>query len=112
MPSSTIQIRQGNDYSAVGQGPITWTLTGAPNLTGATITLTVARGATAILTAVGALVGSTYPAAQVVNVPLTDAQTDTLVPMEYAYGLNAVLSNGDEVTLDAGYLVTRPSVGA
>jgi len=109
---TTFTIRTGNDYSVIGQGPITWTLTGAPNLTGATITLAVARGATTILTAAGTLAGSTYPAAQVVNVPLTDAQTDTLAPMAYAYGLNAVLSNGDEVTLDSGYLDTQPSIGA
>jgi len=109
---ATITLHTGNDYSALGQGPVTWTLTGAPNLTGATITLTVARGATTILTAVGALAAATYPSAQVVNVPLTDTQTDTLSPMAYAYGLNAVLSNGDEVTLDAGYLDTQPSIGA
>jgi len=99
---ATITVNQGDDYSTIGQGPVQWTLTGAPNLAAAAITLEITRGGAVVATAAGALVGSTYPAAQVVNVTLSDTTTDLLTQRSYAFVLRAVLSNGDEVTLDAG----------
>jgi len=97
-----INLNQGDDYSSIGQGPIQWTLTNAPNLASAAITLEITRGGVVVATAAGALVGATYPAPQVVNVTLSDTTTDLLTLRSYAYVLRAVLSNGDEVTLDAG----------
>lgn len=100
--TASIRLTQGDDYSTIGQGPIEFTISNAPNLVGATITLEITQGATAAVTATGTLASGIYPAAQVVQVPLTDTQTNGLARAAYGYRLRAVLSNGDVVTLDHG----------
>jgi len=95
-------VKQGDDFSGIGQGPISWTLTNAPNLALATITLEISRGGVILVTTPGVLASGVWPAAQVVTVALTDTQTGTLSQRNYAYRLAATLSNTDIVTLDSG----------
>ena len=112
MPTVETILHAGDDYSASGQGAIPFTITDAPNLTGATsITLEITRGGVAKVTAAGTLVAATYPAPQVVAVPLTALQTAGLSLRSYGYVLRATLSNGNVVTLGHGetgsVMVTR-----
>ncbi len=115
---ASIILNQGDSYSATGQGVVAVTVTSAPNLTGNTgLSFVVARGATILFTASGTLAAATYPAAQVVNVPLTRAQTLLLTMKNYTYQLVTTLSNGDTVTLSPesggqGTLYATPVAGS
>jgi len=111
-----ILLNQGDSYAAIGQGVIAVTVTAAPNLAGATISCLIARGATVVVTAPAALAAATYPAAQVVNVPLTRTQTLLLDRKTYTYQIVATLSNGETVTLSPesggrGDLYATPMAG-
>lgn len=102
MAAPTLVLHAGDDYTAIGQGPPVFTLTNAPNLTGATITLQITRGGAVVVAAAGTLASGVYPSAQVVHVPLTALQTAGLTLVSYGFRLVATLSNGDVVTLDHG----------
>jgi len=102
MATPIILLHAGDAYGAAGQGAIVWTLTNAPNLTGATVSLKITRGDAVVVTAPGTVVSGVYPAAQVVHTPITATQTITLTLVSYGFRLVATLSNGDIVTLHHG----------
>jgi len=107
-----IVVYQSDDYATVDGRQRVWAIDGAPNLSGATVTLTVGRGGATIFTATGTVSG-VYPGTQTVSVPLTRAQTALLGSVSYDYALTAALATtGNVVTLAADTVTARRKVGA
>lgn len=97
-----ITIYQGDDYQAAESRQLSWTLTGAPDLTGATITLVIETGDAGWLS-VTATCPSPGGITQVVTATLSHIQTAALIPTTLGdYDLSAVLANTDAITLSRG----------
>lgn len=114
LPSGNIEIVRGNSYLTADGRQLPWTFTGQPSLTSATITLNVyvpGDRTKKVLSAAGSPTSSTA-----VKVDLTAAQTLTIPSGAgsagiYQFSVDAVLSNGDELSLIAGRMTVRPIGG-
>lgn len=109
--TGAIELYQGDDYATADSRSLSWSLTGAPSLSGATITwkLRDQTGTTA-LTKTATVSGSSP---QIVRVQLTDDDTTSLTPSgakQYRYDLAAVLSNGNKATLARGSATVKTDV--
>ena len=115
--SATLNITQGDDYTAAGgnNGPIQWTMTG---FTGSSVT-----GFTGMFSAVPKTNSADAPPFETtdltfyatnqvltVTMPLTDAQTSALTPGAYFYQLYYVDSNGFRTSVAIGTMNVKPSV--
>lgn len=99
--SADVTLYAGDDYASSEARALVWTLTGAPDLTGATVTW-LAAWHSGTLSQAG-VVSDAGEAAQTVTVQLTDTQTAALPAAEIVrYDLGATLANGNKVTLARG----------
>jgi hypothetical protein len=101
--TGTVNLIAGDDYKTTDTRALTWTVTGTPSLSGATIRLKIGS-----LTITGSASGTT------VSVELTAANTTTLLGSSSraggTYQLVATLSNADIVTLANGpWFVQTPT---
>lgn len=107
--TGAITLYQGDDYAAADSRTLSWSLTGAPSLSGAAITWKlVDNDGTEALTKSASVSGSSP---QIVTVALTDDDTTTLDPSgrkQYRYDLAAVLGSGNKVTLARGSVTVKP----
>jgi hypothetical protein len=109
------QIIRGNSYQLADARDLAWSSAGWPSLTNATITLNVyslSDRSKTVLTAAG-----TPTSASAISISLTAAQTLSLAagstgnPGIYDFSVDAVLSNGNPLTLVAGRITVRPVGG-
>ena len=106
--SGSFTLYQGDDYQAAESRQLIWNLTGAPDLTGATVTLTIVSSAGSLTRT--ATLADEGESTQVASVTLTDTQTASLDTGATEYDLSAVLSNGNVVTLARGKVIVKPDV--
>lgn len=107
--SGDFTIYQGDDYQAAESRQLVWNLAGAPDLTGATVTLSIVSSSVTLTKT--ATLSDEGEATQVVIVTLTDTQTATLYPSEAtSYDLSAVLANSNVVTLARGQVRVKEDV--
>jgi hypothetical protein len=108
-----VTLTRGDDYYDADDRALEWTTSDSatwPVLTSATITF-AARIGGQTLTKAGSVVQATG-ANKSVRVELASADTASLKPGHWTYDVQAVLSNGHSVTLQAGALNLRDAVAA
>ena len=106
--SGSFTLYQGDDYQAAESRQLIWNLTGAPDLTGATVTLTIVSSAGSLTKT--ATLSDEGESTQVVTVTLTVTQTASLRSGVLAYDLSATLANGNVVTLARGKVTVKADV--
>jgi hypothetical protein len=106
LTNGRITLVKGDDYkNADGRALFaTTTFSNAPSLTGGGVTFKIKNG-TAVTTKSGTITG-----ASACYVEMGTADTDALAVGDYAYDLEAALSNGDIVTLAQGTLTVITDV--
>lgn len=107
--SGDISLIRGDDYGSAESRAIEWNLTGAPDLTGATVAVTITIK-TDTLTKAGTI-SQAGESTQVVSVDLTDTETaafnDSTSVSVGTVALVATLANGHIVTLADGTVRIR-----
>jgi len=106
--SGSFTLYQGDDYQAAEPRRLISNLTGAPDLTGATVALTIVSSAGSLTQT--ATLSDEGESTQVVTVTLTDTQTASLRSGVLAYDLSATLANGNVVTLARGKVTVKANV--
>lgn len=107
-----IKIVRGDDYAAADGRALCWTSNGWPDLTGALVTFTAQHSnQPGILQASGAVLPP-EGGNQTVQVELTSAQTNLLIPgsRAYWYDLEATLASGRIITLVKGQMSVEADI--
>lgn len=103
--NGTITVIRGDDYKNADGRALSFTLSSAPSIVGATIALLVQTGVAATTSFSGVVTSATA-----CYVELTSAQTLALNVGNMAYDLQATLSDGSIVTLVQGTLSVQADV--
>ena len=106
----SIEIVQGDAYQSADNRALSFSLTSAPDLTGATVTLVISWGVDSV--SVTGTVANAGAATQTVTAQLTSVQTALMPIIGTTYQLRATLANTNVVTLKRGRVLVVPPVPA
>lgn len=108
--TGTVTIYQGDDYATADGRELSWSIDGAPDLTGATVTLTIDSRNIDAITITCSVTNAGDPT-QLVVAELSDTDTAALLTEITKYDLSAELANGSMVTLARGTIVVMKDMG-